>query len=64
MSKERNLDAGNILSEEENMANIVVDLLMDEEKLKHYQQTAKERAQFFTYESYVRQFLRLTCEKE
>lgn len=64
MSKERDLDAGNIRSEERNMADIVVDLLAHEEKLKYYQQIAKERAQFFTYESYVRQFLLLACGGE
>lgn len=64
MSKERDLNAENILPEERNMANIVIELLGNEEKLKHYQKSANERAQFFTYESYVRQFLQLTCDKE
>lgn len=64
MSKERDLNAENILPEERNMANLVIELLDNEEKLKHYQKAANERAQFFTYESYVRQFLQLTCDKE
>lgn len=61
MSRERDLNPENILPEERNMADIVIDLLEDEEKLKHYQQAARERAQFFTYDSYVSQFLRLSC---
>ncbi len=59
MNKERNLDAGDISDEERNMAEIVVDLMMDEEKLIKYQKASIDRAQIFTYENYVKQFLKL-----
>lgn len=59
MSRERNLDAGNISEEERNMADIVVALMADKEKLKAYQEAAQRRAQIFTYEHYVEQFLGL-----
>lgn len=63
MSKERDLDAKNILSEEQNMANIVIGLLADQDKLEFYQQAARTRAGCFTYERYVEQFLQLACGK-
>lgn len=59
MSKERDLDAGHISEEERNMADIVADLMLDQDKLSRYQKAAVERAQVFTYESYVEQFLQL-----
>ena len=59
MSKERDLDAGHILAEERNMADIVLGLLKDDQKLEAYQNAAMERAQCFTYEKYVEKFLRL-----
>ncbi|MBD5473519.1 MAG: glycosyltransferase [Lachnospiraceae bacterium] len=63
MNEEPDFDAEQILQEERNLADIVVDLLVDDRKLQNYQSAAKERAQFFTYESYIRQFLQLACEK-
>lgn len=63
MEKERNLDAGCILEEERNMAEIVTDLMLDVEKLSGYQQAAKARARIFTYENYVEQFLKLAGPK-
>lgn len=63
MNEEPDFDADHILQEERNLADIVVDLLADDRKLQNYQSAAKERAQFFTYESYIRQFLQLACEK-
>lgn len=62
MSKERNLDAGHILAEERNMADIVLGLLEDDQKLEAYQNAAMERAQCFTYEKYVEKFLKLAEE--
>ncbi|MDE6203807.1 MAG: hypothetical protein K2G19_10070, partial [Lachnospiraceae bacterium] len=59
MEKERNLDPGHILPEETNMADIVLDLLSNDEKLKKYQRAAADRARKFTFESYVEQFLKL-----
>ena len=59
MEKERDLDPSHILAEERNMADIVLDLLENDEKLKNYQRAAEERARKFTYESYVEQFLKL-----
>lgn len=63
MNEKPDFDAGNILQEERKLADIVVDLLTDDRKLQKYQTAAKERAQFFTYESYIQQFLQLSCEK-
>lgn len=62
MSKERDLDAGHILAEERNMADIVLGLLEDDQKLEAYQNAAMERAQCFTYEKYVEKFLKLAEE--
>ena len=59
MSKERDLDVGHILAEERNMADIVLGLLEDDQKLEAYQNAAMARAQCFTYEKYVEKFLRL-----
>lgn len=59
MSRERDLDASHISEEERNMADVVTELLTDREKLKRYQQAAKDRAQIFTYEKYVENFLEL-----
>ena len=59
MSKERDLDAGHILAEERNMADIVLGLLEDDQELLAYQNAAMERAQCFTYEKYVEKFLKL-----
>lgn len=59
MSRERDLDASHISEEERNMADVVTELLTDQEKLKRYQQAAKDRAQIFTYEKYVENFLEL-----
>ena len=63
MNETPDFDAEHILQEERNLADIVIDLLMDDKELRKYQEAAKERAQFFTYESYTRQFLQLACEK-
>lgn len=62
MSKERDLDAGHILAEERNMADIVLGLLEDDQKLEAYQNAAMGRAQCFTYEKYVEKFLKLAEE--
>ena len=59
MEKERDLDPSHILAEERNMADIVLDLLANDEKLKNYQKAAADRARKFTFESYVEQFLKL-----
>lgn len=59
MSRERDLDTGHILAEERNMADIVLGLLADEQKLKAYQDAAMKRAQCFTCEKYVEKFLSL-----
>lgn len=59
MNRDRDLDAGHILEEEKHMAEIVLDLLKDNEKLKKYQEAALNRAQIFTYENYIEQFLKL-----
>lgn len=59
MEKERDLDPAHILAEEANMADIVLDLLRNDEKLESYQRAAAERARKFTFESYVEQFLKL-----
>lgn len=59
MEKEQDMDASHILKEERNMAQIVVDLMLDKEKLENYQKAALKRAQVFTYENYVEQFLKL-----
>lgn len=64
MNDEPDFDAEHILQEERNLADIVINLLQDDKKLREYQEAAKERAQFFTYESYTRQFLQLACEKK
>ena len=63
MDEKPDFDAGHILLEERNLADVVIDLLIDGEKLQKYQTVARERAQCFTYDSYVRQFLQLACEK-
>ncbi len=60
MNRDRDLDASHILEEEKHMAELVLDLLKDDEKLKKYQEAALNRAQIFTYENYIEQFLKLT----
>ncbi len=60
MSRGKDLNAGCILEEEKNMADIIIDLMQDENKLERYQKAARERAQYFSYEKYVEQFLDLT----
>ena len=62
MEKECDMDADHISEEERNMAEIVVDLMLDKEKLAAYQKAALRRAQIFTYENYVEQFLELACD--
>lgn len=64
MNKSRDLDANHILGEERNMAEIVLNLLGDDKKLKRYQEAALMRAQIFTYENYVEQFLKLAGSGE
>ena len=64
MEKEPDFEASHVLEEEKNLANIVIKLLKDTDKLQGYQTAAKERAKFFTYESYIQQFLQLACEKK
>lgn len=63
MSRERNLDAQDISQEERSMAQIVMELLWKEERLRRYQEAAQKRAQIFTYESYVEQFLALAADR-
>lgn len=60
MEKERDLDAAHISEEERSMAEIVTDLMLDEDKLSKYQKAALSRAQIFTYENYVEKFLSLS----
>lgn len=60
MSREKNLNPDYISGEERNMADIVLKLLGNDEMLKKYQEAALKRAQCFTYENYVKQFLELT----
>jgi hypothetical protein len=62
MDKECNLNHQEISDEERRMADVVVHLMNDSEKLKFYQKAAEERAHLFTYESYVNQFIRLADE--
>lgn len=62
MSEEKDFDAGHIFEEERNMADIVLGLLEDDQKLEAYQNAAMERAQCFTYEKYVEKFLKLAEE--
>lgn len=66
MKKERDLDADHVEAEEENMAEIVIDLMLDDDKLSKYQKAAFKRAQIFTYENYVEQFLNLAgaCKED
>lgn len=59
MEKERNLDAEDISEEERNMARVVTELMKDKDMLAQYRSAAVKRANDFTYESYVLQFLAL-----
>lgn len=59
MEKERNLNPDYISNEEKRMADVIVNLMQDEEKLKEYQKAAAKRAQIFTYGNYVEAFLKL-----
>lgn len=59
MEKERNLNAEDISEEERNMARVVTELMKDKDMLAQYRSAAVERANDFTYESYVKQFLAL-----
>lgn len=59
MDKEPNCNPEDISEEEISMANIVTDLMKDDDKLKKYQKSAAERAHIFTYDNYVEQFLKL-----
>lgn len=59
MEKERNLDAEDISEEERNMARVVTDLMNNKEMLQQYKKAAEERAGFFTFESYVQEFLKI-----
>ena len=59
MGKECNLDPGEREPLEERMAQVVSELLLDERTLKKYQEAAVERAQLFTYDNYIDQFLKL-----
>lgn len=60
MGKECNLDPGEREPLEERMAQVVSELLLDEQTLKKYQEAAVERAQLFTYDNYVKSFLKLS----
>ena len=59
MDKERDLDPEHISEEEKVMADVVTELMEDEEALLKYRKSAAKRAALFTYESYVQQFLKL-----
>lgn len=63
MEKEKNLDASDIQAGEKRLAEVVVDLLRTKERLEKYQRLAKQRANDFTYESYVEQFLKLVQQR-
>lgn len=63
MEKEKNLDASDIQAGEKRLAEVVVDLLRTKERLEKYQHLAKQRANDFTYESYVEQFLKLEQQR-
>lgn len=59
MDKEPNCNPEDISEEEISMANIVTDLMKNDDRLKKYQKSAAERAHIFTYDNYVEQFLKL-----
>ena len=59
MDKERDLDPEHISEEEKVMADVVTELMENEEALLKYRKSAAKRAALFTYESYVQQFLKL-----
>ena len=59
MCKDKNLDADFISDEELNMAEVVINLMKDQDELEKYQNAARERAQCFSCEKYIEQFLRL-----
>lgn len=52
-----------ITNEEKQLAEVVVQLLEDKALLKKYQEAAIARAQFFSYESYVQQQLKLDSDR-
>ena len=62
MSKEKDLNPMHILPEEQRMAEVILELLTDQELLHRYQQAAALRAQSFTYESYIQSFLDLSAQ--
>ena len=59
MDRERNLDPAHISEEEKVMADVVSELMENEEALLRYREAAATRAGLFTYESYVQEFLKL-----
>lgn len=59
VSEKKDLNAGNVLEEEQNMAKVIVGLMQDKKKLERYQKAAIERAQYFSYEKYIERFLDL-----
>lgn len=58
MSKERNLDISD-LSEEVICANVLINLLIDDEIYNKYSDQAKKRAGDFTYEAYKTRFIEI-----
>lgn len=62
LSRERDLSTDKISMEEYNVAQVIIDLLRDEERLKKYKEAAASRAQDFTYDRYLEEFLKLSEE--
>lgn len=58
MSKERNLDPTD-LSEEKEVADKLIELISDSDKLEYYSKKAIERASCFTYDEYKKKFMEL-----
>ncbi len=52
-----------ITASESDMAQVVITLLTDEEQFRQYQQAAQNRADYFGYENYVQQFIKLVADQ-
>ena len=59
MSAEKNLNADVITKEEEKLAEVIVELLDNKEKIQHYKEAGHKRVESFTKEHYVEQLLEL-----
>ena len=53
MSSEEDFDARNITEEEKNLAEEIINLLGDKDKMEHYRKMAVKRAGDYTAESYI-----------